>query len=91
MSIRRGDVVSHSIAVEWGVGKVVEVSPYRVSIEFCDGTTRKIACSHFTSLLPAAPALFIPISAPPQKAPAKAPRAKKVAAAKQPAAKQPAT
>jgi len=83
MSIRRGDVVSHSTAIEWGVGKVVEVSPYRVSIEFNDGTTRKIACSHFTSLLPADRASFIPF-APAPKVAVKTPRKKKVVAVKQP-------
>lgn len=85
MSIRRGDVVSHSEAVEWGVGKVVEVSPYRVSIQFNDGATRKIACSHFTSLLPAEPSLFIPILPLVQKVATKAaPRQKKAAASKPP-------
>lgn len=87
MSIRRGDVVSHSIAIEWGVGKVVEVSPYRVSIEFNDGTIRKIASSHFKSLLPADSASFIP-SVPAKVAAKAAPRKKaapKLAAAKLPA------
>lgn len=60
MSIRKGDVVSHSTAVEWGVGKVVEVSDCRVSIHFNDGTTRKIASSHFASLLPAEPGSYLP-------------------------------
>lgn len=84
MSIRRGDVVSHSQAIEWGVGKVVEVTPFRISIEFCDGTTRKIACSHFTSLLPAEPALFVQNSPAPQKVPAKAaPKPKRAVRAKQ--------
>lgn len=78
MSIRRGDVVSHSKAVEWGVGKVLEVTGGRISIEFNDGTTRKIASSHSGSLLPAAAALFIPISPVPSVATKAAPRAKKV-------------
>lgn len=87
MSIRKGDVVRHSTAVEWGVGKVVEVSAYRVSIQFNDGTTRKIACSHFTSLLPAAPGSFIPPLPPNEKPAAKAPaKKKKAAAVKQPIA-----
>lgn len=89
MSIRRGDVVSHSIAIEWGVGKVVEVSPYRVSIEFNDGTIRKIACSHFKSLLPADSASFIPLVPVAKVAAKAAPRKKaapKLAAAKLPAA-----
>lgn len=61
MSIKRGDVVTHSGAIEWGVGKVIEVSAYRVSIHFNDGITRKIASSHFMSLLPAEPASFKPV------------------------------
>lgn len=82
MSIRRGDVVSHSTAVEWGVGKVVEVSDYRVSIHFNDGTTRKIASSHFASLVPAAPGSYIPTDPVVEKAAtkAKAPRKKAVSA-----------
>ena len=85
MSIRRGDVVSHSGAVQWGVGKVIEVGPYRVSIQFNDGCTRKIACSHFTSLLPAEPSLFIPALPPVPKAATKAaPKQKKATGRKQP-------
>ena len=84
MSIRRGDVVSHSTAIEWGVGKVVEVSPYRCSIQFNDGTTRKISCSHFTSLLPAEPASFILTPAPAAKVAVKTPRKKKLVAVKEP-------
>ena len=81
MAIRRGDVVSHSKAVEWGVGKVVEVTVERISIEFNDGTTRKIAGSHAANLLPAEAALFVPCSTSVQtavtKAAPKVPRAKK--------------
>lgn len=77
MAIRRGDVVSHSIAVEWGVGKVLEVTGGRISIEFNDGTTRKIASSHSGSLLPAAAALFIP-TAVASVATKAAPKVKKV-------------
>lgn len=61
MAIKRGDVVSHSLAAEWGVGKVVEVSPTKAAILFCDGVTRKIACSHFNKLLPAAQSSFLPL------------------------------
>lgn len=86
MAIRRGDVVSHSKAVEWGVGKVVEVTLERISIEFNDGTTRKIAGSHVASLLPAAAALYIPCAASVQaavtKGAPKVPRAKKAPKAK---------
>lgn len=86
MSIRRGDVVSHSTAVQWGVGKVVEVLGHCVSIEFNDGITRKIASSHFTNLLPADPASFVPIAPLVEKlAPKAAPRPKKKPAAKTPA------
>lgn len=60
MSIKRGDVVCHSKASQWGVGKVVEVTPYSVSVHFNDGITRKIVSSHFGCLLPAQPALFLP-------------------------------
>jgi hypothetical protein len=85
MAIRRGDVVSHSKAIEWGVGKVVEVTLERISIEFNDGTTRKIAGSHVANLLPAAAALYIPcaasVAAVTKGAP-KVPRAKKAPKAK---------
>lgn len=63
MSIKRGDVVSHVTAAEWGVGKVVEASRDRVSILFNDGITRKIACSHFEHLLPAPHSSFLPVPA----------------------------
>lgn len=85
MSIRRGDVVSHCGAVQWGVGKVIEVGPYMVSIQFNDGCTRKIASSHFTSLLPAEPSLFIPTLPPvPKGATRAAPKQKKAPGRKQP-------
>lgn len=61
MSIKRGDVVSHSAAIGWGVGKVVEVTSIRMTIQFNDGITRKIACSHYASLLPAEANLFVPV------------------------------
>ncbi|ACH38411.1 MULTISPECIES: DUF3553 domain-containing protein [Citrifermentans] len=82
MSIRRGDVVSHCSAVEWGVGKVVEVSDYRVSIHFNDGTTRKIASTHFASLVPAEPGSYIAANPVVEKdgIKAKAPRKKAVTA-----------
>ena len=59
MIIKRGIVVSHSGAIEWGVGKVVEVTPLRATIQFSDGIIRKISCSHYTTLLPADSALFL--------------------------------
>ena len=61
MIIKRGIVVSHSGAMEWGVGKVVEVSPLKATIQFSDGIIRKIASSHYTILQPADPASFVPI------------------------------
>jgi hypothetical protein len=61
MIIKRGNVVSHSGAMEWGVGKVVEVSPFKATIQFSDGIIRKIASSHYTILQPADPAFFVPI------------------------------
>jgi len=61
MTIKRGNVVSHSGAIEWGVGKVVEVTDLRATIQFSDGIIRKIASSHYTILQPADPASFVPI------------------------------
>lgn len=61
MTIKRGNVVSHPGAIEWGVGKVVEVNSLKATIQFSDGIVRKIACSHFANLQPADPASFIPI------------------------------
>jgi len=59
MIIKRGIVVSHSGAIEWGVGKVVEVTALRATIQFSDGIIRKIASSHYTTLQPADSALFV--------------------------------
>lgn len=66
MNIKVGHTVSHSGALEWGVGRVVEVSPSKVTIQFSDGGNRKIASSHFNTLHPADAALYIP---PPEAAP----------------------
>ncbi|MBU5636898.1 DUF3553 domain-containing protein [Geomonas sp. Red69] len=79
MSIKRGDVVSHCGASQWGVGKVVEVFPTRVTIHFNDGVVRKIVSSHLGNLQPAEPGSFQPVRAEEQKAPQKAalPRVKK--------------
>jgi len=60
MIIKRGNVVSHSGAMEWGVGKVVEVTPLRATIQFSDGIIRKISCSHYTILHPADSASYLP-------------------------------
>ena len=59
MIIKRGIVVSHSGAIEWGVGKVMEVTPLRATIQFSDGIIRKISCSHYTILHPADSASFL--------------------------------
>ena len=59
MSIKRGNVVSHAGAIEWGVGKVVEVTALKATIQFSDGIIRKIASSHYTTLQPADPASFV--------------------------------
>jgi hypothetical protein len=57
--IKRGSIVSHSGAHEWGAGKIVELTPLKATILFSDGITRKIASSHFTTLLPAKRAEFV--------------------------------
>jgi hypothetical protein len=59
MNIKRGIVVNHSGALEWGVGKVLEVTELRATIQFSDGITRKISSSHYTILQPADAALFV--------------------------------
>lgn len=61
MIIKRGIVVSHTGALEWGAGKVMEVSPLKATIHFSDGIIRKIASSHYTTLQPADPDSFVPI------------------------------
>jgi hypothetical protein len=80
MTIKRGNVVSHSGAIEWGVGKVVEVTALKATIQFSDGIIRKIASSHYTILQPADPASFVPTpdSIPVVKIRATAKRAKKM-------------
>jgi hypothetical protein len=60
MTIKVGNIVSHSGGLGWGAGKVLEVTPTSVMIQFSDGHNRKIAASHFTTLEPAAPASFLP-------------------------------
>lgn len=81
MIVKRGSVVSHAIAKEWGVGKVVEVNEIRATIRFNDGSIRKITSSHFTSLKPADPASYqapvkeVPVVKPRRRA--ASPKAKK--------------
>ncbi|MBC7964031.1 MAG: DUF3553 domain-containing protein [Steroidobacteraceae bacterium] len=80
MIIKRGIVVNHTGAVEWGAGKVVEVNALKATIQFSDGITRKIASSHYTILQPADPASFvqIPESVPVVKVRATPKRTKKI-------------
>jgi len=66
MIIKAGNIVSHTGGVEWGVGKVLEVTAAMATIQFSDGKNRKIAASHFTTLQPAAAGSFMP---PPVAAP----------------------
>ncbi len=66
MTIKPGSIVSHAGALEWGVGKVLEVSASKATIQFSDGKNRKIAASHFTTLQPVAASLYV---APPEAAP----------------------
>jgi hypothetical protein len=72
MVIRKGIVVSHAGAVEWGIGKVMEVTDLRATIQFNDGTIRKIASSHFDILQQADSASFLL----PEDAAAPAPKVK---------------
>ena len=79
MIIKRGTVVSHTGASEWGVGKVVEVLPFKAVIHFSDGIIRKIASSHYAVLQPGDPDSFvsIPVNAPGVKGRATPKRLKK--------------
>ena len=67
MTIKAGNIVSHAGALEWGAGKVLEVTAAMATIQFSDGKNRKIAASHFTTLQPAAAGSYSP---PPETAPA---------------------
>jgi len=78
MVIKRGNVVSHAVAVEWGIGKVMEVTAIRATIEFTDGVVRKIVSSHYPSLVQADPASFVSKPAIVPVAKVRATRAKKV-------------
>lgn len=60
MNVKRGSVVSHAMAQQWGTGKVVEVNDFKATIRFSDGMVRKIISSHFTDLRPADPATYTP-------------------------------
>jgi len=77
MALRVGNIISHTGGLGWGSGKVLEVTAKSAMIQFSDGTNRRIAVSHFTTLEPAAPGSFSP---PPEAVVApKAPRAPRVA------------
>lgn len=80
MNIKRGVLVSHSGGTSWGVGKVMEVSLLKATIQFSDGVTRMIAASHYNILEPADPGSFvaIPDVIPAAKARATVKRVKKV-------------
>ena len=60
MTIKAGNIVSHSGGPEWGVGKVLEVTAAMATIHFSDGKNRKIASSHYSSLQPATEDRYIP-------------------------------
>jgi len=60
MTFKPGNIVSHSEAQEWGAGKVLEVTINRVTIQFSDGISRKIAASHYTCLVPASESSYSP-------------------------------
>ena len=71
MTMKQGSIVSHTGALQWGVGKVLTVTDSMVTISFSDGKERKIAASHFGVLRPADKALYVP---PPAPSPAKTAR-----------------
>lgn len=60
MTIKAGNIVSHLVVPEWGAGKVLEVTAAMATIHFSDGRNRKIAASHYSSLLPAPEDAYIP-------------------------------
>jgi hypothetical protein len=60
MIVKCGCVVSHSVATEWGIGKVIELNALKATIQFNDGLIRKIISSHFVDLQPADPACYVP-------------------------------
>ena len=78
MNIKRGVVVSHTGAIEWGVGKVMEVASAKATIQFSDGITRKIAATHYAFLQPGDPAFFVPVAETTKVAKVRAPRIPKI-------------
>ena len=71
MALKAGIFVNHTVALEWGAGKVVVVTPTMATIEFSDGISRKIAASHFHILQPAEAATFSPHAGIEQQKPGK--------------------
>ncbi|BCS55349.1 DUF3553 domain-containing protein [Geobacter sp. SVR] len=61
MTLKVGNIVNHSGMLEWGAGKVLEVTATLAMIQFSDGKNRKIAISHFDILQPALLGSFIPL------------------------------
>jgi hypothetical protein len=60
MIIKAGNMVSHTGALQWGTGKVLDVTAAKATIQFSDGISRKIASTHFTILQPAASDSYSP-------------------------------
>lgn len=95
MVLKTGNIVSHAGALEWGAGKVLEVTATLATIQFSDGKNRKIAASHFAVLQPATPGSFtpppdMPIEAKTKAKTSKAATSKPKAAAKKKAVAPPA-
>jgi len=77
MTIKVGNIVSHSGGLEWGSGKITEVTSNSVMIQFSDGKSRKIAASHFTILESAPPGSYSPPAEIQAETKTRAPRKKK--------------
>jgi len=75
MIIKVGSFLSHAGAMEWGTGKVLEVSKAMATIGFSDGKSRKIAATHYSSLQMSDAASYSPpVKAAPAVKTASAPR-----------------
>ncbi len=81
MTIKVGNIVSHADVLEWGVGRVLEVTSTMATIHFSDGKNRKISSSHFSSLRPASAESYVPTneaaSATGEPRPSRTPKKKK--------------
>ena len=83
MAIKTGNIVRHTGALQWGAGKVLEVTATMVTIGFSDGINRKIAASNFLTLQPAPADSYIPSpDAPPVVKARRAATKKKIIAPK---------